>query len=545
MGNRRSRLISATSIALVVVALPLWVRLALQQGFADPTVRAFLVGSFAIGLNPLLLRQKLTPRFVGGLLSSELALVLGFMAWHNGGLQAGALPWTLTLPIIGAFLVGPRFGAALGIGVTAEILFFYLAAREGFVFPQPFAGPEMERWRALGFTSVAIFLTVLAWMYETSRDMAHQELVEARERAERAAWAKDRFLANMSHEVRTPLNAIIGLSSLLRDSELSAEQRTTLATIETSGEALLSVVSDILSYSRLEGDQRSLSETVFDLHGLIEQTVSMVRASVPTERVGLKSTADAEVPRLIIGSAGPLRQVLTNLLVNAMKFTDTGEVRVRTRVQADRLRIEVVDTGIGIPPDRVDRIFDAFAQVDDAQVHARGGAGLGLAISRRYVQSMGGELTVESTLHEGSVFTIDLPLRAVPDASTATPSTPPGIPKLRILVAEDNPVNRKIIEAMLRKLGQSPDLVEDGEQAVRRVRSGAYDLVLMDMQMPVMDGLQAAREISELPHPPRLIACTAHDLPVERRRCKEAGMEGFLTKPIRIAQLQAVLRERG
>ncbi len=387
-------------------------------------------------------------------------------------------------------------------------------------------------------------------------------LRKAQEGALAASRAKSEFLANMSHEIRTPMSGVIGMTSLLLDTRLTARQQDYVETIRTSGEALLVLINDILDLSKMESGKVTIENAPFELAAVIAESLEMVAPLAVRQGLALHRAIAPGTPEALVGDVARTRQILVNLLGNAVKFTPQGTVRVS--LSARRLpdgRYEalfaVADTGIGIPNEELDRLFVDFHQLDGSLTRKHGGTGLGLAISRRLTELMGGRIWAESTLGEGSTFYFTLPgeVAAAPLARPAA-SLPPGrepaamprdgrpAPGLRILVAEDHPVNRQVVLGMLGHLGARADLAANGVEVLEALRRQPYDLILMDVQMPEMDGLEATRRIrllSDDRHQPRIVAMTAHAMAGDRERCLAGGMDGYLSKPVQITDLAAEL----
>ena len=376
--------------------------------------------------------------------------------------------------------------------------------------------------------------------------------------AEAANRAKAEFLANMSHEIRTPLNAVIGMAELLNTTALSAAQREFTDTIRTSGDALLAVLNEILDFSKIEHGQFELEHAPFDLRECLRTAIEI--AGPPAAGRGLRlgfEVAD-DVPARILGDVTRLRQIVVNLVSNAVKFTEQGEVSIRAsrRVSAKGgplLHLSVRDTGIGIPPDRIDRLFQAFSQIDASTTRKYGGTGLGLAITHRLIELMRGRIWVESTPGSGSDFQFEIPLQPEPEL---LPPAPPSSPAsnidqelarrhpLRILLVEDNPVNQRVAHLLLQKMGYSPAFAGNGQEALDIIARETVDVVLMDVQMPVMDGLEASRRLCEIYPPARrpwIIAMTANALAGDREICLASGMDDYTSKPVRSLVIAAAL----
>ncbi|WP_042695130.1 hybrid sensor histidine kinase/response regulator [Azospirillum sp. B506] len=381
-----------------------------------------------------------------------------------------------------------------------------------------------------------------------------QELRSAMEEARAGSRAKEDFLATMSHEIRTPMNGVIGFAEMLLETPLTAEQRRYASQVRDAGRSLLTVINDVLDLSKLEAGRLDLVSVPFRLDDLADRCVAIVRLAAEQKGLELQTGISATARGFVMGDPDRLRQILLNLLSNAVKFTDRGSVRLTVKAVEDGSKgggagrictFTVTDTGIGIAPERQRDLFQRFTQLE----RGRGGTGLGLAICRRLVELMGGEIGMESKPGSGSTFWFSLPLQpagsaAVQPDTTILSGSESGGPGVRILLAEDLAMNRDLAVTMLTKAGHHVDAVEDGAAAVAAVQDQDYDLVLMDVQMPAMDGLEATRRIRALPGPAGripILALTAGVLQVEVERCLQAGMNAHLAKPLEKTKLLAAI----
>ena len=390
---------------------------------------------------------------------------------------------------------------------------------------------------------------LLRLRFTTDRLAAERQ--QALELAERQSEVKGQFLATMSHEMRTPLHGILGIARLLREEDHHPAQRHRLALMERAGEHLLMLINDVLDFSKLEAGHVQLLPSVFDLAALVDDMAALAAASAAQQGLQLATDMALARPCWVLGDAARLRQVLHNLLGNAVKFTRSGQVGLRVRRDAASGRADFIvsDTGIGIAPEDLARIFDAFQQLDGSFGRRYGGTGLGLTISRELAHAMGGDLVCESQPGEGSCFTLTLDLPTAEPAEPELVQSPVALPQLtgRVLLAEDNPVNALVAEAALKRLGLDVEVVVDGASALVSFRARRPDVVLMDCQMPLMDGFEAVRlmrELERIDGRPRtaVVALTANALEGDRQRSLASGMDDHLAKPFREDQLAEVLQ---
>jgi signal transduction histidine kinase/CheY-like chemotaxis protein/HPt (histidine-containing phosphotransfer) domain-containing protein len=390
------------------------------------------------------------------------------------------------------------------------------------------------------------------YAHETA--LARDQIAKLSHQLKRATQAKSEFLARMSHEIRTPLNALIGMAELLSGTPLNNPQREYVRVFRRAGDSLLSIVNDILDFSKIEAGQIELEQIEFKVADVLAETLEIADISARAKGLKLNSRIGPEVPPRWIGDPGRLRQILLNLLGNAVKFTERGGIGVSVAMDPDQqLHFAISDTGIGIPTDRISTIFESYSQVEASTTRKYGGSGLGLAICKRFVELMGGKIWAQSTPEAGTTmhFTVRFAI-APPATGVAEPELAPASAHplaegaLRILLADDSEENRFLICGYLEQSGCVIDEVENGALAVERFKQGAYDVVLMDAQMPVMDGYEATREMRAFERErgrasTPIFALTAHALREARDRSHDAGFTGHLTKPIKKATLLEAL----
>ncbi|MCA9552697.1 MAG: response regulator [Myxococcales bacterium] len=709
--TREESVVRVAAVALAAVAMVFAVHFGVHSGFGHPrpifylgNAAALLIAAWAVSRAGAALTG-----FVVGLL---ILLVMGVAQFTQGGFRMSVLPWLAACPLVFTVLAGPRAGLGLTLGALLMQGALFGLDHVGYTFVDlaPEAPTEARSLALLSTLAATALVTVVGAVYEVSRrralalaahttaelKRANRDLREARDRADEANRAKTQFVANISHELRTPMNGVIGMADLLRTSELSEEQQEYTETIHRSARALLGIIDDILDFSKLDFDKLELTTQRFDLEATVNEVLSLLAAEAYGKGVELSATLHRDVPSEVVADPGRLRQVLLNLLSNAIKFTAKGEVNlgcilVKTEDAKALLRFDVRDTGIGIPKHLMPKVFDSFYQTDNSSTRRYGGTGLGLTISKRLVELMGGQMGVDSTPERGSTFYFTLPvvvpedvldshdersgtftgLRALCLVSASRPRAqgalaaaleregvltdvvsslteaqhaleqaaerdlpyrvcivdalgagedalqlatqlqaltlpvrpsillliPPGRRDLRaeitalgfpapvskparrvalmagiaaslseagrkrherapsprprtgeergrLLLAEDNETNRRTALLMLQKMGYEVDLAEDGARALEMMDVHRYDAVLMDCQMPGVDGYEASARIRARADDARhttIIALTAHASPADQRRCRDAGMNDYLAKPVRYDDLQGML----
>ena len=513
---------------------------------------------------PWLLRAKRSMDVAWYYQSVTASGVLLAFAWHHGGIGAPSLWWLLLSPC-GQIMSGRPRSALVALLVCVSAIGMFAVMEATGHSPAPVLGPRPYLVQTVGVIGLVLSLMGFLALMERERRNALalalqnvDALGRARDEALAAATAKSRFLANMSHEIRTPMNGVLGAAELLAASSLTESQRQLIGTLTDSGRNLLALIDEVLDFSKIEAGRMTLEDSPIALRDLVDGARQLVASRAAQKGLALHVRVADDVPVGVRGDAHRLRQVLDNLAGNAVKFTEHGHVVIGLRldgpVEDDRVRVrfEVRDTGIGITPEAQAQLFTAFTQADTSTTRVHGGTGLGLAIAHELVHLMGGTLAVDSEPGRGATFGFTLPfaVAALPAAAVATPvddadvAIPPG---LRVLVVDDNPVNRRIAEAMLRRLGCVVETADDGAAALEAWSAAPWDLVLMDCQMPVLDGYDATRRIREVEaesgrRHTQVVALTAHALAGDREVCLAAGMDDYLTKPVTLERLSAKVR---
>jgi signal transduction histidine kinase/DNA-binding NarL/FixJ family response regulator len=534
----RGLLFVATGIVLFLLRRARWPR---QQD------RAFHLGLVAMGIlmSSVHLLKMPSGRIQGPLIASVVYLCILYFAQRGPIVPRAIIGSMITTVSVALVLFGNSAGVIDAPGRVTSILALVALNIIGVFSARAFEEQRRKRFLA-----------------ERKERQARRELAVARDRAEASAHARTSFLAAMSHEFRTPMNAVIGLSDILLDAPLECEHHRHVRVISESARALLGLLNDILDFAKIDAQKLTLSPAPFDPARLAASVVDMLRPAATARGLDLTLALDPGVPERLVGDDVRLRQVLVNLVNNAVKFTRRGAVTLRITAGAKAaggahaVAFRVEDTGRGMTPDVVARLFRPFEQADSGIARSHGGTGLGLAISKQIIAAMGGDIAVESEPGKGSVFSFAIALPAPTEAASPAPEAAlaphEDRPPLVILVVDDNEINRTVARAKLGRLGYSVDLANDGSEAVEAVASKAYDIVFMDLQMPGMSGIEATARIAERlrgQSAPQIIAMTASVYEEDREACLKAGMRDFVGKPIDYAELDAVLRrvaaERG
>jgi len=522
-------------------------------------------------VNLMLLRSPNNVCLCGWITTAASWSCFTALACVNGGHNSPSTAWFTTVPVFATVMLGIRSGIRWGIVSGLAVLALYAVKINGWSVPNELDADAMRFLEMTGLLGVMTCIFLLTTTFRNLENAAHRAIATSLESATQASQAKSEFLANMSHEIRTPLTAILGNSEILAEGELDHDESLELlGVVNRNGKHLLQIVDDILDLSKIEAGRITIEPRAFSPVTLVKDVVSQMGAQADSKGLPVRVVEEKDVPAQLMSDPTRLRQILINLLGNALKFTHEGEIQVHVSCEhtndAVQLRFDVVDTGIGMKAEQLDRLFQPFLQADNSTTRLYGGTGLGLTISRRLAQLLGGSLTASSAEGLGSTFTVTVatqvarpethgdskcrdkqtatsltlasPALTSDSVASANQDTPSTIP-YSILVAEDGLDNQRLITYILRKAGAEVTVVENGQLAVEAAWSNErpFDVVLMDMQMPVLDGYQATQQLRQAGYEHPIIALTAHTMEGQRDRCIEAGCNDYTTKPLKRQEL--------
>jgi len=567
---RRAR----TAVAAALVPIPFALTFAISYQYTLPTETGNFLSLLVLGTIPVSLVALAVLRRTGSL-ASTVNLLMGYaflaflvIAHELGGATASARYWLIILPTGAMLVAGWRLALLWFALCIASCVGFYAADAWGYVFPARATSHQLERIWVNSVAGLTVLTVAFASVFDRFKGeslatlrWANMALARARDDADAANRSKSGFLANVSHEIRTPMTAILGFTDLLmercREVNATPEQTSALETIKRNGEHLLEIINDILDLSKIEAGHFEIERERFSPVQVVNEVVSLMRVRARDNQLDLRVEYENEIPESIHGDPTRLKQILVNLVGNAIKFTSGGRVTVGLALLRDReeprIRFDVIDTGIGLSPEQINRLFQPFSQADASTSRLYGGTGLGLSICRRLCEMMGGAIGVDSEVGDGSRFWVELPTGEL--GTLHRPTAPePGADSsemlcalpYRILVADDLADNRQLLDEMLTAAGAVVELACDGLQAVElaeqaAARNAPFDVVLMDIQMPNLDGYGALEALRELGFEQPIIALTAHAMDADRERCETAGFDDHACKPIRRAELLAAI----
>lgn len=565
---RQTQLILISTIVLVVIAGPF----ALQYwSLGLPWMSVAVLTTMVLGLcDVALFKVKKDAVLCGSIATFCVYLLLLCSNITSGGFYDPNFAWFYVVPVMGMIVANQKMGWFWTAVILLTTWIFWMLPDWGVVLESKIAPEDHAGQSMANRISAILALSGLATAFLASQHSAEQKLrqalvllsVEVEERkeaegkAKAASKAKSDFLANMSHEIRTPMNGVLGMITLLLRSELSDGQREQARTVKQSAEALLTIINDILDYSKIEAGFVSIEAEPFDVRQCIEEVASLVRPTA--EEKGLTIQCALPAPNkdqgaFVVGDQGRIRQILMNLVGNAIKFTEKGSITIKLSWESKdnaeaTLRFEVVDQGIGIAPDKLDAVFGKFTQADESTTRNYGGTGLGLAISKQLVERMGGSIGVESRPEEGSTFWFQVTMaidKAAAQRPDSTEIQSPSSIKARVLIVDDNKTNRAVARMILQKMDCDVQEVTNGREACEKTLEDTFDLILMDCMMPEMDGFEATQALrareSERRTP--IIAMTSLARREDRTRCLESGMDDVITKPILIQEFTATINK--
>ncbi|MEX2119774.1 MAG: ATP-binding protein [Pirellulales bacterium] len=579
----QNRLMAGALVGTLVFGLSFVVQVYRGQGYLGLIPWICMAAFPLLFSNAVLLRVTGSSKLPGSLLCLELTVLIGLMAYHHG---AVAVAWNAAVPLLAVFVVGPKLGIACAGLIMCETLGLAFLRQSGHAFPTTTTLEQAWALHTVGSSSLVMFLTGVAVLYHVSRqgaldgmrstlsalEAANQSLARYSEAAGAASRAKSEFMANMSHEIRTPMTAILGFADVLRSNLIDAENIAAIDTIRRNGEYLLELLNDVLDLSKIEAGKLRVERMACSPRQVLGEVASLMEGRAHAKGLWFETAMAGGVPEYIQSDPTRLRQILMNLVGNAVKFTEEGGIRLGVRLVEGEteglIEFEVKDTGIGMTSEQLSRLFRPFTQADSSTTRRFGGTGLGLSISKRLTEILGGRITVESKPGLGSTFRVTVSAGPAHRGTEPRPLTSgrgrarpdrPAVPdggsearadgsQCRVLLAEDGPDNQRLISYLLRKAGIDVTVVENGSRAVEialaaREAGRPFDVILMDMQMPVLDGYAATSELRRAGYPGAIIALTAHAMSGDRAKCLEAGCDDYATKPIdRETLLASILR---
>ena len=519
----------------------------------DPVLRipraVVISGALVIGANPLWLRVASTRSVAWTTLFALHGMIYTAIVL-NGGLEGPSALVITCLPVLSALLIHIRVGWwNLLLVLVSGIALEYLGSQGTLPWTAPPDIWPIVRLAALGIGTVGMLLAITAFATFSTRQTT--ELRLARDEAVAASGAKSRFLSMVSHELRTPMVGLMGAVELLGQTSPTEDQRELIELLKISAKSQLELIGNVLDLSRIEAGHLELEQRPVEIRQALGDVYAIFRNPCEDKGLTLRLEIDPAIPRWILADSLRLHQILSNLVGNALKFTEEGSITVQAQwlgIPAPRLRIHVIDTGIGFDPDKADELFESFRQADETTTRHFGGSGLGLAICRHLVEAMGGRIRARSTPGKGSVFGLEIPAMPAmePPEERSTSTSITAERRLNILLADDEPINRIVLAAMLESLGHTPVEVADGRQAVEKARSQPFDLVILDIRMPELDGPGCARAIRALEGPAStvpIIALTADAVADNHVSYLDSGIDRIYSKPIDLKHLRLAIFE--
>lgn len=521
-----------------------------------------LLGNFIFFITCMVIYFKTKNVWLAGNVLATLGIPV-LLPWLISGGPGGVGLWWSIVYVVWAFIVTNKKPAIFWLSLHLVLgVIIVLLSQKGF-FEIAYSISTLLNLLYAYITAILyvfFLVSVLDYYLQLSQTRAdklnelNKDLEKANMASQQSKAAKESFLASMSHEIRTPLNAIIGFQQLLKETHLNSEQKEYVESIDFAGKNLLIIINDILDLSKIEAGKFEFDESEFNVADITKSVVDLVNQRAKEKNIKLFISQDANIPKILYGDSGRLTQILLNLIGNAIKFTEKGEVKIALQLLEENdefalCEFIIEDTGIGIPPDKLKMIFERFTQANTDTTRKYGGTGLGLTICKHLVEMQGGKIMAESEMGKGSRFSVELKFKKLASnthvTKTFTNFSIPNNKKLSILLAEDIALNQRLVEKIMEKWGHNLDIAENGKVAVEKVNQNNYDLILMDIQMPIMDGYEAARYIRDMSDKNKqktpIIALTAHASHAEAEKCLNIGMNAYIAKPFNQEQLQEAI----